>query len=40
MIGVNRMRCKNACAEKSDQYCCKLNHRTRPYLARADDMDN
>jgi hypothetical protein len=31
LIGVNGMRQKNAGAEKSHQYCCKLNHGTHPY---------
>jgi hypothetical protein len=31
LIGVNGMRDENAGAEKSHQYCCKLNHDTRPY---------
>jgi len=31
LVGVDGMRDENARAEKSHQYCCKLNHGTRPY---------
>jgi hypothetical protein len=40
LIGVNGVRDENAGAEKAHQYCCKLNHDTRPYAQPALITDN